>query len=178
MTQVMSADTKKQLRKGKIQRGVRGTIRHLILIALAAVWLVPILWLVVTSFSSYRGINFTHFFPRRIHAGQLHQCPVPPRQRGPVSPVVHEHADRRHLQLHHLHLLCADGCLRFQLLPVQEPAPFAEPVGHRQSVPRRAGHDRRLLRAAVSGPDQLLRRPDHGLCRFLRPWLSDLQGLL
>lgn len=59
----MSIDTKKELRKGKINRGIRSTIRHLILLVLAAVWLVPIVWLVATSFSGYRGINFTTFFP-------------------------------------------------------------------------------------------------------------------
>ena len=59
----MSTDTQKQLRQGKVQRGVRSTIRHLILTALSVVWLVPIVWLVVTSFSGYRGINFTTFFP-------------------------------------------------------------------------------------------------------------------
>ena len=63
MTQTMSIDTKKELRKGKINRGIRSTIRHLILLVLAAVWLVPIVWLVATSFSGYRGINFTTFFP-------------------------------------------------------------------------------------------------------------------
>lgn len=30
---------------------------------LAFIWLIPILWLVVTSFSSYKGINTMHFFP-------------------------------------------------------------------------------------------------------------------
>ena len=60
MTQATSISTKKQLRRGKIQRGVRGTIRHLILTALAVVWLVPILWLVVTSFSTYREIGRAH----------------------------------------------------------------------------------------------------------------------
>lgn len=38
-------------------------IRHLVLAFLAIVWLIPILWLVVTSFSAYRGINTSHFFP-------------------------------------------------------------------------------------------------------------------
>lgn len=38
-------------------------LRHLILAFLAIVWLIPILWLVVTSFSAYRGINTSHFFP-------------------------------------------------------------------------------------------------------------------
>mgnify|MGYP005806983691 CR=1 FL=1 len=61
--QAMATDTRKRLRHGKVQRGVRSTIRHLILSALSVVWLVPIVWLVVTSFSGYRGINFTTFFP-------------------------------------------------------------------------------------------------------------------
>ncbi|MCM1143416.1 MAG: ABC transporter permease subunit [Blautia sp.] len=39
-------------------------IRHLVLLFLAVIWLVPILWLVVTSFSGYRGINTAHFFPQ------------------------------------------------------------------------------------------------------------------
>ncbi|MBQ6807222.1 MAG: ABC transporter permease subunit [Lachnospiraceae bacterium] len=37
--------------------------RHLFLAFLVVVWLIPILWLVVTSFSGYRGINTAHFFP-------------------------------------------------------------------------------------------------------------------
>lgn len=37
--------------------------RHLFLLFLVVVWLVPILWLVVTSFSGYKGINTAHFFP-------------------------------------------------------------------------------------------------------------------
>ena len=38
-------------------------LRHVVLAFLAIVWLVPILWLVVTSFSAYKGINTSHFFP-------------------------------------------------------------------------------------------------------------------
>lgn len=38
-------------------------VRHVVLAFLAIVWLVPIVWLVVTSFSGYRGINTAHFFP-------------------------------------------------------------------------------------------------------------------
>lgn len=37
--------------------------RHLLLLILVIIWLVPILWLLVTSFSGYPGINFSHFFP-------------------------------------------------------------------------------------------------------------------
>ena len=37
--------------------------RHLLLAFLALLWLLPIIWLVVTSFSAYKGINTYNFFP-------------------------------------------------------------------------------------------------------------------
>lgn len=37
--------------------------RHVFLAFLATFWLIPIVWLVVTSFSGYPGINITTFFP-------------------------------------------------------------------------------------------------------------------
>ena len=52
-----------QLRQGRIVRGVRSVIRHLVLALLAGIWLVPIVWLVATSFSTDRGINVRRFFP-------------------------------------------------------------------------------------------------------------------
>ena len=42
---------------------IRTIIHHLILAILAVVWLVPIFWLVVTSFSGYDGMNTSRFFP-------------------------------------------------------------------------------------------------------------------
>ncbi|MCR5638365.1 MAG: sugar ABC transporter permease [Lachnospiraceae bacterium] len=45
------------------KKTVRIIIRHLVLTLLAVIWLFPIVWLVVTSFSGYSGINLTHFFP-------------------------------------------------------------------------------------------------------------------
>ena len=43
---------------------VRPVLRHLFLAFLAFVWLIPVVWLVVTSLSAYKGINTMHFFPR------------------------------------------------------------------------------------------------------------------
>lgn len=37
---------------------------NLLLLILAVIWLIPILWLLVTSFSSYPGINTSTFFPK------------------------------------------------------------------------------------------------------------------
>lgn len=38
-------------------------LKHILLVLLVVIWLVPILWLVVTAFSGYSGINTSHFFP-------------------------------------------------------------------------------------------------------------------
>lgn len=63
MTHTPTLETQKQLRAGRIRRTVGSIVRHLFLLILAVVWLVPILWLLVTSLSSYPGINFRSFFP-------------------------------------------------------------------------------------------------------------------
>ena len=42
---------------------VKPIIRHILLALLAGIWLIPIIWLVCTSFSAYAGINTSHFFP-------------------------------------------------------------------------------------------------------------------
>ena len=46
-----------------MKKVINPILRHAFLVVLAAVWLVPIIWLVVTSFSGYKGINTSHFFP-------------------------------------------------------------------------------------------------------------------
>ena len=43
---------------------INSIIRHVVLLLLAVIWLIPILWLFVTSFSGYKGINTAHFFPQ------------------------------------------------------------------------------------------------------------------
>lgn len=40
-------------------------LRHVFLGILAAIWLLPILWLLVTSLSAYKGINTLSFFPEK-----------------------------------------------------------------------------------------------------------------
>lgn len=46
-----------------MKKTIKFVIRHLVLLFLSVVWLIPILWLFVTSFSDYKGINTSHFFP-------------------------------------------------------------------------------------------------------------------
>lgn len=42
---------------------IRDFFKHVLLVILAVIWLIPILWLLVTAFSGYKGINTAHFFP-------------------------------------------------------------------------------------------------------------------
>lgn len=46
-----------------MKRVIKPIIRHLVLLVLAVIWLIPIVWLVCTSFSANPGINISHFFP-------------------------------------------------------------------------------------------------------------------
>lgn len=48
-----------------MKKTVGFVVRHLVLTFLVVIWLVPILWLLVTSFSAYKGINTAHFFPEK-----------------------------------------------------------------------------------------------------------------
>lgn len=48
----------------KIKKKLSVILKHLFLAVLAIIWLIPILWLVVTAFSGYKGINIAHFFPQ------------------------------------------------------------------------------------------------------------------
>jgi arabinogalactan oligomer/maltooligosaccharide transport system permease protein len=47
-----------------MKKVVSGIFRHILLLVLVVIWLIPILWLVVTAFSGNSGINISHFFPQ------------------------------------------------------------------------------------------------------------------
>lgn len=51
----------KQQRSTK--RLVQDILRHVFLLLLVTIWLVPIVWLVATSFSAFDGRDMSHFFP-------------------------------------------------------------------------------------------------------------------
>lgn len=51
----------------------RIVIRHIILALLAFIWLIPVFWLIVTTFSTQKGINTNHFFPEHWTFANYHQ---------------------------------------------------------------------------------------------------------
>lgn len=46
-----------------MKKKVKLILHHLVLAFLAFIWLIPIIWLFVTSLSGYKGINTMNFFP-------------------------------------------------------------------------------------------------------------------
>lgn len=52
----------------KLKRTLNIIFRHVLLALLAFIWLVPIVWLLVTSFSAYPGPNTNTFFPKEWSA--------------------------------------------------------------------------------------------------------------
>ena len=47
------------------KRKIGGAFKMVLLLCLAVLWLIPILWLLVTAFSAYPGMSRTRFFPER-----------------------------------------------------------------------------------------------------------------
>ena len=46
-----------------MKKSIGLVLRHVFIALLATFWLIPIIWLLVTSFSGYKGVNYSHFFP-------------------------------------------------------------------------------------------------------------------
>lgn len=46
-----------------MKKTVNIVLRHVLLTFLSIFWLIPVIWLVCTSFSGFKGINTAHFFP-------------------------------------------------------------------------------------------------------------------
>ena len=76
----------------------------MLLALLAFIWLIPIVWLLVTSFSSYKGINTMHFFPQRWSL-----VVFPAGYRCQFSGLVSEFPDYWSSDLCNFHIICADG---------------------------------------------------------------------
>ncbi len=64
------------MRKMKSNRASSIILHNALIAVLAFIWLIPIIWLVCTSFSSYSGMNTSTFFPKEwslIHYQKLFQ---------------------------------------------------------------------------------------------------------
>lgn len=56
------------IKRNRVGRAAKLTLRHLVLLALAVFWLIPIVWLLATAFSTYQGVSTSRFFPESYTA--------------------------------------------------------------------------------------------------------------
>ena len=94
-----------------MKRFVKTLLHNLLLAFLAFVWLVPIVWLVVTSFSAYTGMNTSTFFPKEWSLVNYKNLLFSSRQCGTVPELVQEHLHHCMCGMRGLHRFCTDGGL-------------------------------------------------------------------
>ena len=51
--------------KGKVIQIIKDILRHIVIVLMVSFWLIPIIWLIATSFSAYPGRNTSNFFPEQ-----------------------------------------------------------------------------------------------------------------
>lgn len=64
-----NVSVEKQLKAIKTKKTFGIVGHNLLLLFLAVIWIIPVVWLVVTSFSAYTGPNTTSFFPEEWSVG-------------------------------------------------------------------------------------------------------------
>ena len=57
----------------KAKKIIKSVLRHGFLVVLCTIWLVPIVWIVLTSFSTDPGINIRNFFPEEYTLVNYHK---------------------------------------------------------------------------------------------------------
>ena len=59
----------------KVKKKVVNVIVHVILAILAFIWLLPIIWVILTSFRGEKGSYVTSFFPKTYTLNNYNQYP-------------------------------------------------------------------------------------------------------
>lgn len=85
--------------------------KHVLLALLAFLWLIPIVWLLVTSFSAYKGYQHNAFFPTEMVFGQLCTVIFSTGYRCKFPGLVSEFYDYRSGYLCDIYSVCANGCV-------------------------------------------------------------------
>ena len=152
-----------------MKRFVKTLLHNLLLAFLAFVWLVPIVWLVVTSFSAYTGMNTSTFFPKEwslaqyknllFSADSVAQFPNWFKNTFIIACVVCVISTAFVLMVAY-----ATSCMRFR--------------SYCESVPRCIVHDRSIFYPEDIEPDQHSPRTDPGIFCRRRTGLPDRKGLL
>ena len=94
----------KKIQSAKRRRFINNSIVHVILAILAAIWVFPIVWVVLTSFRAEQGSYVSTFFPQSYTLDYGYDDPELPEN-------VHEHAVYCGVLMHSVNVLCTGGFL-------------------------------------------------------------------
>lgn len=139
--------------------------RHLVLLFLACLWLVPILWLVVTSFGVDKGPNLSTFFPAAYTLDHYKAILLPGSDSVSQFPRWFMNTFTIAIftciisSMFVLMVAYAMSCMRFKARK-----PLMNICHHHEPVPRLPVHDRGVLHHEKPEPDQL--HDGHGHCVF------------
>jgi len=98
------------MKKMKDSRTSSIVLHNLLIAVLAFIWLIPIIWLLCTSFSSYPGMNTSTFFSSEMEPYSVPEA-VPSGFRGTVPTVVSEYLYHRMLYLCYIYYVRTYGSI-------------------------------------------------------------------
>ena len=152
---------------------VSDILRYVLLAFLAVVWLVPIVWLLATSFSKYTGMNTSTFFPKEwaidsyknllFGSDTVAQFPQWFWNTFIIACFTCIISTAFVLMVAYAHIL----------YEVQRKKNVDEHCRCHQPVPGGSGDDRRVLYFKEHRPDEQPPRTDLRLLGVIGPWLSD-----
>lgn len=120
-------------------------VRHLVLALLAIIWLIPIVWLVVTSLSTTKGVSYQHFFPEHWTLANYHQLFFKTDTAANFPAWFKNTFIVAFFYLYRFIRFCTDGLLCIQLYEIQGEKTSDELFYHSWNVPRGTFHDRCLF---------------------------------
>ena len=90
----------------KIRKTVINVIVHIFLAILAFIWVLPIFWVILTSFRGEKGSYVSTFFPKTYKIIYRHQY-------FKLSEDVYEYLCDRNFYLHHFYHLCTFSGIQY-----------------------------------------------------------------
>ena len=103
------------MKNAKAKRTRNNVIVHIILAILAAIWVFPIFWVILTSFRAEKGSYVSTFFPKAYTLANYKKLFTDTTILNFPRMFVYKYTDHRSVFLHFVHLLCA----QCRLLPLE-----------------------------------------------------------
>lgn len=170
----------KKFHSAKRKRMINNTIVHIVLAVLAAIWIFPIIWVVLTSFRAEKGSYVSTFFPQSFTLDNYTRL-FTDTSIFEFPENVWQHADHCGMLLYSGHFLCAGSLLLSVQTAVQAAKTLHEHGNDPGIVPWIYVYDRRVFYFKGDGADRGKSDPsgiDPGVFRRSGTGISDCKRIL